>query len=631
MFDLVHKHKKLVQLLLALMVLPFAFWGIDSYRRGESAAQDVAKVAGQKITLQEFSQAQREQQERLRELLGGKYDPAMLDTPAQRAELLDQLIQQKLLAVQAVKSNLVVTDQQLRDIIVSLPAFQESGKFSKARYDAMLRAQGMNDVIFEARLRRDVELQQLNTAVGDSVIVGKTQVARFLAIEGQQREVSEALLSMEQFAREVKLEPDAVKVYYDTHPGEFVVPEQVRAEYAVLNAEVLAAQEIVSEADMRSWYDGNVRAKFEARMAAKKQAEDLLAQLRQAPDKFAELAKKYSQDPGSKDNGGDLGFFARGAMVKPFEDAVFKLKPGQFSGIVESSFGFHIIKLTEIKPAKDGQPEERRASHILITAPAVKDFQDMRAEIEKELKTQRLRKRFAEAAESFSNLAYEQPDSLQPIADKFKLKLQQSDFLTRKAGPAAGALNNQKIIDALFAPDSLKNKHNTEAVEAGPETMVVARVLEHKPAAPKPLEQVKAEIAKKLTDEQAMQLAVKRGKEKFGELQQGKDAGLSWGAPKMLSRQGKPELNPAALELVFRADTSKLPAYQGAELPGRGYGIYRISRVVDAPSVDAAGEKQLKQQLDRLAAQEQAAAYIANLRAAAKIEINRANLEKKGG
>jgi peptidyl-prolyl cis-trans isomerase D len=148
---------------------------------------------------------------------------------------------------------------------------------------------------------------------------------------------------------------------------------------------------------------------------------------------------------------------------------------------------------------------------------------------------------------------------------------------------------------------------------------------------PKPLEQVKAEIAKKLTDEQAMQLAVKRGKEKFGELQQGKDAGLSWGAPKMLSRQGKPELNPAALELVFRADTSKLPAYQGAELPGRGYGIYRISRVVDAPSVDAAGEKQLKQQLDRLAAQEQAAAYIANLRAAAKIEINRANLEKKGG
>jgi len=631
MFDLVHKHKRLVQVMLALITLPFAFWGIDSYRRGASAALDVAEVAGQKITQQEFNQAQREQQERLRELLGAKYDPAMLDTPAQRADLLDQLIQQRLLAVHAVKSNLVVTDQQLRDIIVALPAFQENGKFSKARYDAMLRAQGMNDVIFEARLRRDVELQQLNTAVGDSVIVGKTQVARLLAIEGQQREVAEALAPIEQFAREVKLAPDAVKAYYDTHPGEFVVPEQVRAEYAVLNADVLAAQETVSEADMHSWYDSNVRAKFEARMAAKKQAEDLLAQLHQSPDKFAELAKKYSQDPGSKDNGGDLGFFARGAMVKPFEDAVFKLKPGQLSGIVESSFGYHIIKLTGIKPAKDGQPEERRASHILITAPAAKDFQDMRAEIEKELKTQRLRKKFAEAAESFSNLAYEQPDSLQPIADKFKLKLQQSGWLARKAGAAAGPLSNQKIIDALFSPDAIKNKHNTEAVEVGPETMVVARVLDHKPAEPKPLEQVKADIAKKLTDEQAMEMAVKRGKEKFAELQQGKDAGLSWGAPKIVSRQGKPELAPAALELVFRADASKLPAYQGVVLPGRGYGIYRISRVIDAPSVDAAREKQLTQQLDRLVAQEQATAYIANLRDAAKIEINKANLEKKGG
>ncbi len=631
MFDLVHKHKRLVQLLLALMVLPFAFWGIDSYRRNASAAQDVAEVAGQKITLQEFSQAQREQQERLRALLGGKLDPAMLDTPAQRAELLDQMIQQRLLAVQAVRSNLVVTDQQLRGIIVALPAFQEDGKFSKARYDATLRAQGMNDVIFEARLRRDVELQQLNSAVGESVIVGKTRVARFLAIEAQQREVAEALLSTEQFAREVKLAPEAIKAYYDSHPGEFVVPEQVRAEYAVLNADVLAAQETVSEADMRAWYDGNVRAKFEERAAAGKQAEDLLAQLRAAPDKFGELAKKYSQDPGSKDNGGDLGFFARGSMVKPFEDAAFKLKPGQLSGIVESSFGFHIIRLTAIKPANDGQPEERRASHILIAAPAATSFQDMRADIEKELKTQRLRKKFAEAAETFSNLAYEQPDSLQPIADKFKLKLQQSGWITRNANPAAGALNSQRIIDSLFSTDSLKNKHNTEAVEAGPETMVVARVLEHKPAAPKPLEEVKAEIAKKLTDQEAMELAVRRGKEKFAALQQGKDAELTWDKPRIVSRQGKPELAPAALKAVFRADTGKLPAYEGVELPGRGYAIYRISRVIDAMQADASREKLLKQQLEQLSAQEQASAYIANLRAAAKIEINKANLEKKGG
>ena len=631
MFDLVHKHKTLVQIMLGLITLPFAFWGIDSYRRGTSTVQDIAEVAGQKITVQEFGQAQRDQQERLRGLLGRNFDPALLDTPEQRAELLEQLIQQRLLAVHAVRSNLVVTDTQLREIITGLPAFQENGQFSKARYDALLRAQGLSDVLFESRLRRDVELQQLNGAVAESSLVAKAQAARLLAIQGQEREVTEALMSYEQFTGEVKLAPDAVKAYYDSHPGEFVVPEQVRAEYAVLSADALAAQETVSEAEMHSWYDSNMRTKFDERAAARKKAEDLLAQLRAAPAKFADLAKQNSQDPGSKDNGGDLGYFARGAMVKPFEDAVFKLKPGQLSGIVESSFGFHIIKLTGIKPAKDGKPEERQASHILINAPVVKDFQAMRPEIETQLKKQRLGKKFAEAAETFSNLAYEQPDSLQPIADKFKLKLQQSGWLTRQANAAAGPLNNQKIMDALFSPDSLKSKHNTEAVDAGPDTLLVARVLEHKVAAPRPFDEVKTEIAKKLTDQEALAVAVKRGAAKYAELQQGKDAGLKWGAAKIVSRQGKAAVHPDALKAIFRADTGKLPVYLGVELRDRGYGIYRISRVIDAPSVDAAREKESQEQLARQAAQEESNAYVANLRAGAKIEINKANLEKKGG
>jgi peptidyl-prolyl cis-trans isomerase D len=631
MFDLVHKHKTLVQIMLGLITLPFAFWGIDSYRRGTSTVQDIAEVAGQKITVQEFGQAQRDQQERLRGLLGRNFDPALLDTPEQRAELLEQLIQQRLLAVHAVRSNLVVTDAQLREIITGLPAFQENGQFSKARYDALLRAQGLSDVLFESRLRRDVELQQLNGAVAESSLVAKAQAARLLAIQGQEREVTEVLMSYEQFTGEVKLAPDAVKAYYDSHPGEFVVPEQVRAEYAVLSADALAAQETVSEAEMHSWYDSNMRTKFDERAAARKKAEDLLAQLRAAPAKFADLAKQNSQDPGSKDNGGDLGYFARGAMVKPFEDAVFKLKPGQLSGIVESSFGFHIIKLTGIKPAKDGKPEERQASHILINAPVVKDFQAMRPEIETQLKKQRLGKKFAEAAETFSNLAYEQPDSLQPIADKFKLKLQQSGWLTRQANAAAGPLNNQKIMDALFSPDSLKSKHNTEAVDAGPDTLLVARVLEHKVAAPRPFDEVKTEIAKKLTDQEALAVAVKRGAAKYAELQQGKDAGLKWGAAKIVSRQGKAAVHPDALKAIFRADTGKLPVYLGVELRDRGYGIYRISRVIDAPSVDAAREKESQEQLARQAAQEESNAYVANLRAGAKIEINKANLEKKGG
>ena len=630
MFDLIHKHKLLTQIILGLITLPFAFWGIDSYQRGESTAQDMAAVDGQKITLQDFAQAQRDQQQQLRAILGRNFDPALLNTPARRAELLDQLIQQRLLALQADKSNLVVTNGQLREIIAGMPAFQEDGHFSMSRYKALLRAQDMSELGFEARLRQDIQLQQLNGAVSDSSLLSKEQVARMLAIEGQQREVAEALLSYEKFAGEVKLAPDAVKTYYDSHPSEFVVPEQVRAEFVVLNPDALAAMVKVSEADERSWYDSNVLPKVEERAAAEKKAEDVLAQVRAAPDKFAELAKKYSQDPGSKDKGGDLGYFKRGDMVKPFVDAVSKMKVGQISGLVDSSFGFHIIKLTGIKPAKDGEPEEWRASHILIKAPpAAGDFNSMRADIEKQLQQQRLGGKYAEAAENFSDLAYEQPDSLQPIVDKFKVKLQQTGWITRKPNAADGVLNNQKILDALFSSDSIKSKHNTEAVETAPGTMVAARVIEHKPATVKPLDEVKAEIAKKLTEQEAMALAVKRGEADYAELQQGKDAGLAWSAPKTVARQGKPAVEPDALKAIFRADTSKLPAYVGVELPGRGYGIYRISRVTEAP-VDAAREKTLREQLVQQAAQQDVIAYLANLRAAAKIKIHRANLEKSG-
>ncbi len=631
MFDLVRNNKRLVQLLLALITLPFAFWGIDSYQRAYNSGQDVAEVAGQKITLQEFAQAQRDQQERMRSLLGRNFDASLFDSPEQRAELLEQMIQQRLLAVQTVKSNLLVSDTQLREIIAGLPAFQENGHFSKARYDQLLQAQGMNDLMFEARLRQDAQLQQLNAAISDSSFVAKTQAQRILVLAGQKREIAESVLSYEQFAGESKPLPEAIKAYYDGHVAQFQVPEQVRAQYVVFTPDALAGSESVSEADARAWYDANMGAKFAQRAAARKKAEELLARLRAAPDKFAELAKQNSQDPGSKDKGGDLGYFARGSMVKPFEDAVFKLKVGELSGVVESDFGFHIIKLAGIKPAKDGKPEERQASHILISAAAAKDFQSMRADIEKELKRQRLGKKFAEAAESFSNLAYEQPDSLQPIVDKFKLKLQESAWLTRRADAVAGVLNNQKLMDALFSPDVLKSKHNTEAAETAPDTLVVARVLEHKAAAVKPLDEVRAEIVKRLSEEQGVAAAVKRGAAKYAELKEGKDAGVSWSAPKLVSRNDKPTLHPDALKAIFAADVSKLPAYLGVELRDRGYGLYRISRVVDAPSTDAATEKNMSEQLARQAAGEDFAAYMATLRAGAKVEINKSNLEKKGG
>jgi peptidyl-prolyl cis-trans isomerase D len=628
MFDFVHKNKRIIQIFLGLIALTFATWGIESYTRMRGGRDTVATVNGLEISAREFDDELRRRHDQLRQALGANYDPAIFDTPELRRGLLESLVSQRLVASAANDARLTVTDDALVDSIHAIPAFKgPDGSFSKSTYESVLRQQNppMSPPQFESRLRYELALTQLTRAVGEAAIASRTVAQRLGALEAQRREISEHRILAEQFLPQVKIDDAKVKAYYEANQAQFQTPERVKAEYVVLSAQAMAAQETVKPEEVRSQWESVYGPKLREKEEARKKAEAIAAAVRKNPASFAEVAKKESQDPGSREAGGDLGFAPRGSFVKPYEDALFRMKEGQISDVVESEFGFHIIQLTGVRK-QDGK-EERRSSHILIPAPAdARPFEAMRGEVEAELKKARIQRRFGETADAFQNMVYEQPDSLKPAAERFKLKLETSDWLTRAGGDEKSPLGNRKLVAALFSQDALRNKRNTDAVEVAPGTLVAARVLEHQPAAQRKLEEVKDDIAAMLRRQEAAELARKDGAAKLEQLRKGAGESVKWGQAKTVSRRDPQNLPLEVLRPVMSADVSKLPAYVGLPVGDAGYMLVRVSKVLEGDP------KQAGDPLPRAAALSGTAqyeAYIASLRKQADVSVNQANLEKK--
>jgi peptidyl-prolyl cis-trans isomerase D len=618
MFDLVQKYKRFIQVFLGLIALTFATWGIESYTRYQGGRDTLAVVNGIEISQREFADELRRQQDQLRQMLGPTVDVAAFDTPQARTLLLEGLISQRLVSSAAAKAHLTVGDEELREVIASVPAFQEGGQFSKTAYENMLRSQNppLSPAQYEARLRHDLALQQLTRAVGAAAIPSRTVTQRLSALEAQRREVSEARIDAQQFLPQVKLDDAKLKEYYDANPAEFRRPERVRAEYVTLSADQLARQEQVSEADLKAAYQERLSKLTEAEqrrashilVKTKDEADQVALELKKNPARFAELAKKQSQDPGSAEKGGDLGWFGRGMMVKPFEEAVFAMNQGDTSGAVQSDFGFHVIRVTGVRAAK------------------ARPLEEVRAEIEAELKRARAGRRFNEAADAFGNLVYEQSDSLKPAAERFKLQVQTTGWIAKTSNQELGALDNPKLIAALFSPDSLQNKRNTDAIEVAPATLVAARVIEHQPAAQRGFDEVKKELAEMLRQREALTLAQKDGMAKMEQLRKGAVAGLNWGAPRSVSRRDPRGLAPNLLRQVASADVSKLPAYVGVPTDA-GYVLLRISKVTEASEAERSPEAE--QRVSSVLGAAQFQAYVASLRARADVEIKAAKLEEK--
>ena len=625
MFDFFRKHTRILQFLLVLVIFPsFVFVGVQGYSGfNNDENSTVALVDGRKVSRTEWDSAQRDQIERVRRQMPN-VDAKLFDTPEMKRQSLDAVVRERVMQSASVRLNLVTTDDRLQRLFATDPQFaflrNPDGSVSKEA----LAAQGMSSEVFAQRLRQDLSLRQVAVGISGTVIAPVGATASALDAMLQQREVQVQRFATKDMLDKVNpTDADIEKFYKDpANAKQFEAPEQASVEYVVLDLAALKGGVTVSDKDLRDYYAANekrytapeerrashilIKAEKDTpaadRAKAKARAEALLAEVKKTPAAFAELARKNSEDPGSAEKGGDLDFFGRGAMVKPFEDTAFTLKPDETSGLVESDFGYHIIKLTGVRGG------DKRS------------FDSVRAEIENEVKTQLAQKRFSEAAVEFTNMAYEQPDSLKPIVDKFKLELRTAAGVRRTpAVGAAGALANAKFIEALFGNDTLRNKRNTEAVEVAPSTMVSGRITKYEAAHQLPLLEVKAKVRERLVIVQAAAMARQVGEARVAALKAAPATVLTEPL-QTVSRVQPKETNGPLLDAVLKAPASTLPAIVGADLGDQGYAVAKISKVLgrDPMVADAA---RAQTQYAQAWGDAESQAYYAALKTRFKVEI----------
>jgi peptidyl-prolyl cis-trans isomerase D len=623
MLETFREHSKgwLAKFILALITVPFALWGIDSYLQGAGSNVALAKVGKQSITVQEYSNALQNVRNQMQ--AAGKVDPAMLEDPAVKQAVLDRLVSSKLMNAEVRESNFALSDESLSKHILNLPEFQADGKFSQERYDSILVQNNLSPTQFEGRMRGELLVQQAREGVAAAAFAPRSLVDGVMRVERQQREVSVAEIKAGSFLDQTKVDDAQVKEYYQKHKDKFRVPEQVRIEYVMLSANNLIPTMQVSDEEAKKYYNENA-SKFQgdeqrrashiligfggktdpaSKKATLEKAQTVLAETKKDPRKFEELAKKYSQDPGSAEKGGDLGVFGRGMMVKPFEDAVFSMKPGAISDLVESEFGYHIIKLTEIK----GQAQS---------------YDDVKAQIRAELMYQKALAKFAEQAENFSNMVYEQSDSLQPVVKAFGIPAQTSQWMSREE--ATKFFKSDKLVSAIFSAEVLKDKRNTEAVEAAPNTLVSARVLEYKPAAARDFAEIAPVLKDYLKAEQAAAMAKEKGTKDLAELRRGKEVeGLNWIPPVVIARNNAQGLNDDVMKQVFKIDASTLPAYAGVDNKNIGYTLIRVSHVDSTIPEDDAERKVTQAEVQEALAAEYVSAYLGSLKSKTDITVNK--------
>jgi peptidyl-prolyl cis-trans isomerase D len=586
--EAIRKHAQgwLAKVILGLIAVTFALFGLDSYMSGDRSGGVVAEVGDVGISREELTREIQGQSDRMREALGPAYDPAVIESTDFRKQVLDSLIERKALLQEAQKLKFLAPDSYIASVLAQIPSFQQDGVFSQPRYEAVLRQNGRTPPQFENELRQAFMLEAITSPISLATFPSNTSLKQIARMVAQQREIAWVDLPASSVAAEIKLTPADVERYYADNKAEFTDPEQIRADYLVLDIATVAAGIEVSDRAVADYYAANAAqfgqpelrsashiliavdksADAATRAQAKAKATELVQTLQKAPGRFAELARTQSQDPGSAAQDGNLGSFGRGMMVKPFEEAVFSMKPNEIRGPVESDFGYHIIRLDGIEAAQ--------------TAPLA----TVRAAVVDELRKQQAQKVFADLADNFSNLVYENADSLQPAAAAAKLKVQQSGWMTAKSAPTP--FGHAGLSSALFNPESIKSRQNTEAIEVQPGTLVAARVAEHRPAQLRPLAEVSAAIEARLRAERSAQLLAQKGEAALQALAKGDEAGLKWSAFQVVGRQPSAALDAAGAKAVFRVNADKLPAYTGFARPDGAYRIVRVSRVLEASALD---------------------------------------------
>jgi len=630
MFEFVRTHTRILQFILLILIVPsFVVFGIQGYSRlSEGANATVATVAGQKITQSELDAAHRRQIDMLRNQMPS-VDVKMFDTPQMKRNTLDSLVREKVLLVAADKAGYATTDERLLREYMTNRQFDQfrkpDGGLNVAALEGALAAQGLSKQGFDRLKREELAMRQVQSGIAGTVFAPATAASGAIDAMFQQREVQVQRFDTKDYLSKVNPSQTDIEAYYKNpaHTAEFQTQEKADIEYVVLDLEAIKKGIKVSEDELKKYYTENEKSftvpeerranhilikaekdTADERAKAKAKAEALQAEITKNPASFADLARKNSQEAGSAEKGGDTDLFiARGDTDKAYEDALFALKkPGDLSPVTETKDGFYILQL---KAARGGDK---------------RSFESVRAEIEQERKKQLAQAEFSKDATDFTNLVYEQADSLKPAADRLKLEVRTAKGVTRTpAADASGPLASPKFLEALFGADALRNKRNTEAIETAASTLVSARITQYSPAATPPLADVSGKVREKVVAIQAAAMARKEGEARLAALRQAPATDL--GTPALtVSRAQAKDMPRPVVDAVLKAPANPLPAVAGVDLGNDGYAVARVVKVLGRDPV-AADAAQASAQYAQSWAAAEAQAYYAALKSRFKVEV----------
>ena len=608
----------LAWVIVILITIPFALWGINSYFEGGSEIS-VATVNGEDISVYSYQEDLSQQTRLLSERLGGNFDPELLNTLGIRQRVLDNLINNRLLYQYTATHNFRISDNQLTQLIQNYESFQVDGKFDLAQYQAILSANQFTPQSFEQYQRVNEAVNQLRIGVSESGFATDFESNRLLELLNQSRQASYAVVEAGNYIEGIDVGDSEIQTYYQRNLERYQNDARIKVNYIELSTAALMDVVSPSEQEIEELYE-DTRGRYrtaESRRAShilinvaasasdeEKQeklelAHDVLERADSGED-FAALAEQYSDDPGSSRNGGDLGIVARGQMVKPFEDAVYSMMQGDIQGPVESRFGFHIIKLTELREGEQQSLEE-------VRAVVSNEVQQIQAE-----------NLFADLAESFKNLVFEDPDNITTAADELDLPVQVSEWFTQVNG--SGVAADAQVRRAAFSEDVLTDNLVSAAVEIGFDKLIAVQKLEYEPVTPMTLESVKAEIIASIKLEKSQQKVLELGSGYLTELENMELSAWAWG--EFVSSKGlvseklpqqKMDAPPALADLASAIFASPRPGQGevttgGVALCDSGYAIYMIEKVTNANPGDV-DDAQKTSLTERLLTREGAEAY----------------------
>jgi len=540
----------LAWVIVGLISIPFALWGVNSYISGPSAAI-VAKVNGDAVMQSEFQKIYQQYRDRMRRTLGEEYQPELFDSIAVKRSVLDGIIEEKLVFAASRDSGVRISDASLNKIIQSNPAFQREGKFDPEYYAIVLQRTGSFPERYEDNLRVSLLTRAVVGNIQKTTFVTKTELENISRLEAQTREISYGVVSAQTYHDQVTVSDETVRQYYDSHLNNYMAPERTKVDYLELAVEQLAVDIEVDDAALQQLYVDNqglfvVPEQRSASHILIELSEDddsvILATLAEIKSRlnsgedFAILAEEYSQDSGSVKNGGDLGYFQRGVMGPEFEAEVFSMEAlEQVSEPVKSEFGYHLIKLTGIRPSEE------------------KAFSEVRDELELMYRRQQAEQLFYDKAELLADLSYENPDSLDYVAEQLGLKVQTTDDFTRGGG--MGISSDNKVITAAFSDDVLHENLNSSVIELSTDHLLVLHLNKYTLASQLPYESVAPAITEQLKFELASEMAVNVGKGILDQVKSGAEAALLFaeGAWQIAQSYGRDsdELSPQVVKFAF--------------------------------------------------------------------------------